>query len=221
MPRSRTVLPAERARRVPAPVRRQQILDAAITVFARAGFRDASTAAIAGELRVSEATVFRHFKTKRAMYIAALDRSTAVLMEHWRDIATRIPSPLGALFAIGGWYAVALQEDSRHLRLRFRSCTETHDREVADRVRENFRIVFRFVLRLFEAARRSGEIEADTDVRAHAWLFTAVGTLLDVTQIIGARRDLPLAALPGIVALTAPRLGPGVPRRRPTTRRGR
>lgn len=39
----------------------------------------------------------------------------------------------------------------------------------------------------------------------------AIGTLLDVTQILALRADLPLEAMPAIMMLTAPQPGAGRP----------
>jgi TetR/AcrR family transcriptional regulator len=201
--------PARRAPRLPAPERREHILDAAIAVFARVGYREAATAAIAVALGISEPTIFRYFPTKRALYLAAVDRSAEITMGHWREIATRSPSPLAALLQMGQWYFAELQRDSQHLRLRFRSYSEANDPEVGTRVREHVRTAFDFVLELYERARVAGEIAPETDVRAHTWLFVAIGALLDVTQILGMRADLPLEAMPAIMTLAAPRHGRG------------
>jgi len=169
------------------------------------------TTAIAAALGVSEPALFRHFPTKRALYLATIDRSADTILGHWQRIAARAPSALDALVEMGRWYFDELQSDSRHLRLRFRSCTEVGDPEILEHVRRHFRAVFELVHRLFESARAEGAIAQDTDTRAHAWLFTAVGTLLDVTQIIGIREDLPLAGMPAIMTLIAPKPGRGIP----------
>ena len=197
-----------RASRLPGPLRREGILDAAITVFARVGYRAAATASIAAELGVSEPTLFRHFPTKRDLYLAALDRSAEVTMRQWRAIAAEAATPLAALLAMGQWYFAELQRDSQHLRLRFRSYAEA-DEAMAARARAHVGEAFTFVQDLYEQARASGEIAADTDVQAHTWMFMAIGLLLDVTQLLGLREALPLAAMPAIMQLTAPR--PGAP----------
>jgi AcrR family transcriptional regulator len=194
-----------RVRRLPATVRREQILDAAITAFAGASFRDVATAGIAVALGVSEPTLFRHFPTKRALYLAAIDRSAETLMDRWRAIAAAAPSPRVALAEIGRWYFGALQDDSRHLRLRFRSCSETRDAEVLACVQAHFRTVYDFVHGLYETARARGEIAAATDVRAHTWLFVAIGTLIDVTQLVDLRQDLSLDVLPSVFMLAQPK----------------
>ena len=204
-----------RAARLPAPVRREQILDAAIDVVARSGFRDAGTAVIAARLGVSEPTLFRHFPTKRALYLAAIDRSAEVLVGRWRELAAAAPTPLAALFAVGEWYFGELTRDSRHLLLRFRSYGETADVEVAERVRRGFVTVFELVLDLFTRARDAGQIAA-ADPRAHAWLFMAIGGLLDTTQILGLRDMLRLDEMPAIMQLAMP-----PPAASPSTRRRR
>jgi AcrR family transcriptional regulator len=194
-----------RVRRLPATIRREQILDAAITAFAGASFREVSTAGIAAALGVSEPTLFRHFPTKRALYLAAIDRSAETLIDRWRAIAAAAPSPRVALVEIGRWYFGALQEDSRHLRLRFRSCSETRDAAVLACVQAHFRTVYDFVHGLYEAARTRGEIAAGTDVRAHTWLFVAIGALIDVTQLADLRQDLSLDVLPSVFMLAQPK----------------
>jgi AcrR family transcriptional regulator len=184
-------------------VRREQILDAAIEVFARSGYRDAGTAAIAARLGVSEPTLFRHVPTMRALYLAAIDRSAEVLISRWRELAAAAPTALAALFAVGEWYFGELARDSRHLLLRFRSYGETADGDVADRVRRHFVTVFDLVLELFTRARDAGEL-ASGDPRAHAWLFMAIGGLLDTTQILGLRDMLRLEEMPAIMQLAMP-----------------
>src|SRR5581483_11636003 len=194
-----------RAKRVPAHARRASILDAAVAVFAAKGFHAASTAEIAARLRVSEPTIFRHFPTKRALYLAAIDRSAERALERWDAIAAETASPSAALLEMGRWYFAELARDPSELLLRFRSYGEAGDAEIGTRVRLHFRRTRRLVERLLGAARDCGEIDASADVRAHAWLFMAVGALLDATELVGLRRDLALADMPGVMAAAMPR----------------
>ncbi len=61
------------ASRMDAEARRAQILDAAAQVFARHGFRGATTRAIAQAAGVAEGTLFRYFPTKRHLLLALLE----------------------------------------------------------------------------------------------------------------------------------------------------
>lgn len=53
--------------------RRAQLIEAALDVFSRQGFRGATTKEIAARAGVSEAVIFRHFPSKQALYTAVLD----------------------------------------------------------------------------------------------------------------------------------------------------
>jgi TetR/AcrR family transcriptional regulator len=53
--------------------RRAQLIDVALDVFSRQGFRGATTKEIAAEAGVTEAIIFRHFPSKEALYTAVLD----------------------------------------------------------------------------------------------------------------------------------------------------
>ena len=58
--------------------RKAQILDTAITMFGRHGFKGATTRALAEAAGVSEATIFKHFPTKSDLYGAAFERRARV-----------------------------------------------------------------------------------------------------------------------------------------------
>lgn len=60
-----------------AAERRVQILEVAIAAFGEGGFKGTTTKAIARAAGVSEASVFRHFPSKEALYIAAFEHRTA------------------------------------------------------------------------------------------------------------------------------------------------
>src|SRR5262249_26721596 len=53
--------------------RRQEILTAAMELFARKGFRGTTTRDLATHAEVNEAIIFRHFKNKEELYSAILE----------------------------------------------------------------------------------------------------------------------------------------------------
>ncbi len=58
---------------------RAQLLDAAVNVFAEAGFRGATTRRIAHAAGVNEVTLFRHFGSKEGLIMEAIYRSLEAL----------------------------------------------------------------------------------------------------------------------------------------------
>lgn len=65
--------PASR-RRLSRPERREAIVDAALQVFSRLGYRGATTRELARAAGVTEVTLFRHFPSKEDLYAAVLDK---------------------------------------------------------------------------------------------------------------------------------------------------
>ncbi len=164
---------------MPARERREQILDAAEIVFSANSYRDVGTASVAAQAEVSEPTLYRYFESKRDLYLAMLDRSAERLLSGWREQAANNPSPLGGIADIGTGYYQQIQDDPSPFLLRARSLLETGDAKLAEHARKRFWETYEFIVSLYERARECGEIAADADVHSHAWLFMAMGGLLD------------------------------------------
>lgn len=60
-------------RRIPAEDRRQQLIEAAMGLFAQQGFKGTTTRQIADRAQVNEAIIFRHFPRKEDLYWAIID----------------------------------------------------------------------------------------------------------------------------------------------------
>lgn len=62
-------------------VRHERILDAALSVFSRRGYREAAVDDIAAAAGTSKGGVYFHFPGKQAIFLALLDRSAGLLMD--------------------------------------------------------------------------------------------------------------------------------------------
>ena len=62
--------------------RREEILETATALFAEQGFSDAVTQALAERMGVGKGTIYRHFPSKRALFLAATDRVMRKLQEN-------------------------------------------------------------------------------------------------------------------------------------------
>ncbi|MEX2207902.1 MAG: TetR/AcrR family transcriptional regulator [Myxococcota bacterium] len=193
--------PGSRAPKLPADARQRQLLDVAIHVFAQHGYTGASTQAIAAAAGLSEPALYRHFPSKRALFLAAFDRASTELLDTWRSIAAESASPLEAIARIGVWYTDRLRARPDDLVLRYRSLNHTDDAELGARVRSNYRATLAFVRDLYEQARARGLLEPSADARALAWLFLAVGAALDQAQLLQLGDELPPEVMGRIAAL--------------------
>ena len=68
-------------RKVPRPIREQQILDAAVACFARNGYHAASMDEIAERAGITKPLVYNYFGSKEGLYLATVERSGGELLQ--------------------------------------------------------------------------------------------------------------------------------------------
>jgi len=81
------------ARRMKAPERRQQIMAVAQRLFARHGYSQTTTAAIAAAAGVTEPILYRHFKSKRDLFLQLLQELTEHVTAQLRGIVAKGQDP--------------------------------------------------------------------------------------------------------------------------------
>ena len=125
--------------RLPADLRREQILQTAVTLFSQRGFKGTTTKEIAKAAGVSEAIIFRHFATKDELYGAILHSKSCNDGLHrypWESNEV-LQEAIRQKDDFGVFYNLALQAMNNHqkdegfMRLLFYSALEEH--ELADR----------------------------------------------------------------------------------------
>jgi AcrR family transcriptional regulator len=168
--------------RLPAEARRQAVLDSACRVFSKASYRGATTAEIAREAGISEPILYRHFGSKRDLYLACLE-------EAWRDfrelselaVATNRDTCLGAI-------ADAYTTKGAKIRLVdlwVQALTESDDEVIATALREQIREVHDYFADLIRDSQARGVVHADRDPVAEAWIFVAGGLLGTMDHRLG------------------------------------
>lgn len=91
-------LPSERAARKSAEDRRREIADAALRVIAGQGLGRFTALAVAREVGLSDAALFRHFPSMEAIVDAAIDRVEELLFEGFPPADEDPLDRLGAFF---------------------------------------------------------------------------------------------------------------------------
>lgn len=72
--------------RATASTRRDEIIDASLRLFLRDGYAGTGIRAIAGEVGISEATIYHHFRSKEDIFQAIVDRVTTGQSRKIRDV---------------------------------------------------------------------------------------------------------------------------------------
>jgi AcrR family transcriptional regulator len=169
--------------RLPAAERRRAIVEAALRVFSTGSYAGATTADIAREAGVSEPILYRHFSSKRDLYVACLD-------EAWRRIRERIEAELEARGAAEGWHAIgpATMREMKVLlpSLWMQAITEAgEDAEIRRFVRSHMREVHDFFAQVLRAVQAEGGIHPDRNPDAEAWIFVGGSLLVSIADRLG------------------------------------
>jgi AcrR family transcriptional regulator len=169
--------------RLTAVARRQAVLETACRVFSRSSYRGATTADIAREAGISEPILYRHFGSKRDLYLACLEHA----WETFRDDAqaAMAADPVGCLGVIANRY-MAKGKRLRVVDLWIQALTEaSEDKVIAAALRKQVREVHDFFADLIRAGQARGEIYEDRDAVAEAWILVGGGLLATMDSRLG------------------------------------
>jgi len=110
--------------------KRQDIIKAAIEVFARNGFRGTTTRDLAAHAEVNEAIIFRHFNTKQELYRAILEQKLTQGQDaRCEEGQHRAPTLTDEEYFenFGHQFLIRHEEDSTFMRLLMFSALEGHE----------------------------------------------------------------------------------------------
>lgn len=169
--------------RLTAEARRAAVLDTARRVFSRSSYRGVTTAEIAREAGISEPILYRHFGSKRDLYLACLDEA----WEEFRGEATLAlaDDPAGCLGVISDRY-MAKGAKFRLVDLWIQALTEASDDPViAKALRRQIRGLHDFLAGVIRDGQHRGVLNEDRDPEAEAWIFLGGGLLATMDARLG------------------------------------
>lgn len=127
-----------------APERRTAVVDAAIAAFARGGLHGTSTEDIARAAGISQPYLFRLFGTKKALFIATVERCMSETLELFRAAAGDLRGP-EALRAMGEAYVEMVTGDRVRLLAQMQAYAACDDADIRAAVRRGFGQLHLFV----------------------------------------------------------------------------
>jgi len=171
--------------RLPAAERRAALIKAAARIFSRGSYRGTTTAEIARAAGVTEPVLYRHFASKRELYLACVDEAWRRVRAIWDEALASESDPARWLSAIGYAY-LAVQDDVYLVDLWVQALTEAgDDPEIARHLREHMLEVHAAVRDLIRRSQAAGGVVADRDSDAEAWIVIALGLLSTVGRRLG------------------------------------
>ncbi len=171
------------AKRLSAEARRQAVVDTACRVFSRSSYRGATTAEIAREAGISEPILYRHFGSKRDLYLACLDEAWGSFRAICEDAIAADPDK--CLGAIADAY-MAKGKKLRVIDLWIQALNEaSEDKVIAAAVRRQIREVRDFFADVIRDGQGRGVVAPERDPVAEAWIFVAGGLLATIDSRLG------------------------------------
>jgi len=170
--------------RLTATERRASVVETACRVFAKSSYRGSTTAQIARATGVTEPVLYRHFASKRELYLACLEAAWERLRQLWEQALEQESEPELWVATLGQTYLEARAADRVILvDLWIQALSEAaDDPEIRRGLRDQVREVHGFVADVIRRAQVSGAIIRDRDADAEAWIFISLGLLSTIDR---------------------------------------
>lgn len=178
--------------RMAAQERRQCVVGAACRVFAKSSYSGATTAEIARESGVTEPVLYRHFPSKRDLYLACLDAAWAHVRQLWEQALANEPDPGSQLGAMGRAYVHQQRVGDKIMLsdLWVQALSEaSEDPKIRRYLRDQVREVHDFVADKIRRSQAAGGITKERDAGAEAWIFISLGLLSTIDRRLGTVGD--------------------------------
>ena len=184
------------APRMAAADRRRHLIETAIRLFTEGSYHGTTTSEIARAAAVSEPILYRHFASKRDLYLAALEDVWSRMRETWERKLEESPDACAAIEAIGKGHVSVRSPKLQLAELWVQALSEASEDPVLRRhLRRHMREVHDFVADLVRRGQKEGAIAANRDPDAEAWIMLAGGILGMVGRRVGLLDDTELQAI--------------------------
>jgi AcrR family transcriptional regulator len=160
--------------------RKHQLMQRAKQLFVKLGYQHTTTQKIAQAAGVTEPVLYRHFSSKKTLFLEVLDDIRLTTILRWQSETAKIGDPLQRLHAIVDLYLGSTREHALEFRIMHRSLVETDDAEIAECLRTFYLDSEKMLAQVIREGQKAGVFRADFDARIGAWelIRTALGYTL-------------------------------------------
>jgi AcrR family transcriptional regulator len=179
-PQRRRNEPPRSASRLTRAARKRQLLDHAKQLFLTLGYHATTTREIAATAGVTEPVLYRHFESKRTLFLEVLQEIREATVERWHAETSGLSDPLAKLHAITDMYLGTTRLHAREFRIMHRTLVETEDEEIVSLLRSFYLDSEALLARIIAEGQQSGVFRRNLDPRIGAWelIRTALGYTL-------------------------------------------
>lgn len=171
--------------RLPAAERREQLLDVAQRLFAQLGYARTTTSELARAAGVTEPIIYRHFESKRDLFVALIVRTGQRTLDAWARALAGCDDPLERLRRLIRGNPMVTPEGSEAYRVFLQAISETGDGPIRDAVDAHIRSAHAFVQHEVEQAQSAGVVHERFSGELLGWLLIDVGLGYGVLEALG------------------------------------
>lgn len=160
--------------------RKRQLMQHAKQLFVTLGYQHTTTEKIAQAAGVTEPVLYRHFDSKKRLFLEVLDDIRLTTIRRWEAETAKIGPPLQRMHAIVDLYLGSTRAHALEFRIMHRTLVETDDEEIAACLRTFYLDSERMLAQVIREGQQAGVFRADLDPRIGAWelIRTALGYTL-------------------------------------------
>lgn len=160
--------------KVKGDVRRDQIMQATLKIIARKGVSSLTTAALAREVGISEANLYRHFRNKDEIYMATVTQVQEMIAKNLESVLSDDAS--GSVTVLKRFFMlqIELMEENNGIpRLMFSEELHVHQ-QMREKILQTMYGVSEKLAFLFRNGQKAGTIRKDIDARTTVLMFIAM-----------------------------------------------
>jgi AcrR family transcriptional regulator len=179
-PQRRRIEPPKNVPRMRKADRKRQLLAQAKHLFVTLGYQNTTTEKIARAAGVSEPVLYRHFESKKALFLEVLREIRQATLTRWHTDTVELTDPLARLHAIIDMYLGTTREHALEFRIMHRTLIETNDEEIAAFLRSFYLDSQNLLAQVISDGQQTGVFRRSLDARDGAWevIRTALGYTL-------------------------------------------
>jgi AcrR family transcriptional regulator len=165
--------------------RKKQLLEHAKKLFVTHGYQDTTTEKIAAAAGVTEPVLYRHFESKKALFIEVLQEIRHATLERWNTETAGLTDPLAKLHAIADLYLGTTREHALEFRIMHRTLIETDDGEIAASLRTFYLDSETLLAQVISEGQQTGVFRRNLDPRVGAWELIRTALAYTLTMPLG------------------------------------
>ena len=168
------------------------MLRSAKRVFARSTYAEASTGELARESEVTEPMLYKHFGSKKGLFLAVLREFGMQFLDLLQERISRRAEQdvLDALAHVVTDYRATIKADPETQRILFQAVTESGDPDIARCVSEHNRKVYAFIRQLVERAHQDGYLDPAISTDAAAWGYMSMILAIQYSVMLNLSGDV-------------------------------